>query len=701
LGLGELDAARAQVDGDADLRSVLESYSRIVGSLIAASARLSFDDLSNLIAAYMDMGHIKDRIARERSVGASWLLQDSPDTDLLVLFAQAHAEKTAFIESFRGHASKSQQRIFDEIVHGPILDEIERQHRRMLEGKLTQADADVWHRTHLALGDLVSRAEERMALDMEREIQANLAAAKTTFYGVVIVVVGLVVFSLETLRRSERRATLAQEEARKLSRAVEQSPVSVMITDTTGIVEYVNPAFTRMTGFSRDEMLGRNPRVLKSDQVAKTTYAELWHTIRAGLEWRGEIVNRRKDGTAYWEQMTIAPVKRDGKVINYIALKEDVTEVRTLRQSLEREHANIRRILEATHDGIALLSGNGDFEYANPALVAEFGPIDGRNCRDYFNDPDAPCPTCDLNPLGIVRREWRSRVTGKVYELTGSPVQNLDGSHSLLQVFHDITVRKQAEEALNGARVAAELANRAKSEFLATMSHELRTPLNAIIGFSEIIEGELLGPVGQPQYSEYARDINDSGRHLLQLINDILDVARLEVGRVTLREDMVDAGSLVRAGLNMVRERAEAADLALTATVAPGLPMLWADERRLKQVLVNLLGNAVKFTQPGGSIEASVRLAPDGGMEIAVSDTGIGIAPEDIPKIMAPFGQADSGMARRYEGSGLGLPLSRQLMELHGGTLTIDSQVGHGTTVSLHFPAERLRAATGERIADT
>ncbi|MBC7951987.1 MAG: PAS domain-containing sensor histidine kinase, partial [Rhodospirillaceae bacterium] len=257
----------------------------------------------------------------------------------------------------------------------------------------------------------------------------------------------------------------------------------------------------------------------------------------------------------------------------------------------------------------------------------------------------------------------------------------------------DITTRKQAEEAVNSAREAAELANRAKSEFLATMSHELRTPLNAIIGLSEIIEQQLLGPVGQPQYTDYARDINDSGKHLLQLINDILDVARLEVGRVALREDRVDPALVVRACLSMVRERAETGEVTLWDEPArAGLPFLWGDERRLKQILVNVLANAVKFTLAGGKVAVSIHADAD-GLSMVVSDTGIGIAPADLVKVMAPFGQADSSLARRYQGSGLGLPLSRKLMELHDGTLSLESTLGKGTMVTLHFPAERLRNA--------
>jgi PAS domain S-box-containing protein len=689
LGLGELDGLRAQVDGDADLHDVLDGYGGLASRVIASSARLTEADIGNLITAYMDLGQIKDRLGRERAIGASWLVQGHGNRDLLRLFTEAEAERKAFLQTFRAHASARQLQMFDDVVHGPILGEVERLHDQALAGRLSVAEADVWNRTHGAFIDLIGRVEEKLAGEMESAIHAKLVSAQIAFYLVVLVVVALVVFSVETLRRSERRAVVAEEESRKLFRAVEQSPVSVMITDTGGVIEYINPAFSRMTGYARDEVLGHNPRLLRSHQTSQETYRGMWQQIAAGHDWRGEIVNQRRDGSLYWEQMTIAPVKGPtGAVENFIAIKEDVTEVRSLRQALEREHANVRRMLESILDGIVLTDADGRFRYANPAFLAQFGPVEGREAGDVFDAP-LPSPAADQATL---RSEWQSPGSGRTYDLTATWVHSPDGGRSLLRVFHDITVRKQAEEALTSAREAAELANRAKSEFLATMSHELRTPLNAIIGFSEIIEQQLLGPLEQPQYCDYAHDINESGHHLLGLINDVLDVARLEIGRVVLREENVDPLALVQASLNLVRERAEIGNVDIIAELPNDVPGLWGDPRRLKQVLVNVIGNAIKFTPAGGKVTVAVRPQQD-GLAITVTDTGIGIAAEDLGKVMAPFGQVDSGMARRYGGSGLGLPLSRKLMHLHDGTLGLESTVGIGTTVTLRFPADRLRPA--------
>jgi len=224
------------------------------------------------------------------------------------------------------------------------------------------------------------------------------------------------------------------------------------------------------------------------------------------------------------------------------------------------------------------------------------------------------------------------------------------------------------------------------------MSHELRTPLNAVIGFSEMLSLETFGSVGGIRNKEYLNDINGSGRHLLALINDILDIARIEAGHAELHEEVIDLKVLARQTLVMVRPQAEAEGIRLAEDIDADVKSLYVDERRLKQVLINLVGNAVKFTMAGGEVGITARRVAD-GVAIAVSDTGIGIAEQDIPRVMSQFGQIDSSLARQYQGTGLGLPLAKQLTELHGGTLTIESVLGAGTTVTVTLPAARIRSA--------
>ena len=240
------------------------------------------------------------------------------------------------------------------------------------------------------------------------------------------------------------------------------------------------------------------------------------------------------------------------------------------------------------------------------------------------------------------------------------------------------------------ARDIAVSANNAKTVFLANMSHELRTPLNAIIGFSEVMCTEALGPVGCPQYRDYAGDINEAGNLLLSLINDILDMAKMESGKEELFEQNVDINGIVQSTLKLLLDRANRSDISIECDIESDIPQLWADPRKLKQILSNLLSNAVKFTEPGGNVSVKVWCRPESGFVFQVSDTGIGIASEDIPKALSQFGQVDSELSRKFDGSGLGLPLAKTFVELHGGTLDLQSELGAGTTVTIRLPAVRI-----------
>jgi PAS domain S-box-containing protein len=280
---------------------------------------------------------------------------------------------------------------------------------------------------------------------------------------------------------------------------------------------------------------------------------------------------------------------------------------------------------------------------------------------------------------------------GEFFLMTRKSVFELPGrGRFIVGVLSDITERKRMEIALSKAKGEAESANRAKSQFLANMSHELRTPLNAIIGFSEIIKDEVLGAAAD-RYKDYAADIHQSGRHLLQLINDVLDLTKVEAGKYELRESACDLAAVISEVVHLMHDLAQRGGVALEHRTEPGLPALFADARAIRQIVVNLLSNAIKFTPAGGRVEVGATLAADRRFEIAVIDTGIGMSPADIPRALKPFLQLEDSWARKYEGTGLGLPLVQALLALHGGALQIDSMPGYGTTVTARFPAERTR----------
>ncbi len=316
----------------------------------------------------------------------------------------------------------------------------------------------------------------------------------------------------------------------------------------------------------------------------------------------------------------------------------------------------------------------------------------------YLPDPTISIPNVVLEPTTLAIAVAAIAILIVALGLVGSLVDShlsdraADEAGRLRTHIAELETTKcrleQTSESLKLALDEAAAANQAKSAFLAAISHELRTPMNAIIGFSELLSTETFGSLGNARNKEYVKNIHASGLHLLALINDVLDIARIDADENKLNEEIVELPGVIGDSLRMISHRADLAKLKLVQEIEQNVRFVLADERRLKQILINLLGNAVKFTKAG---QITVRASRDDrGLRISVSDTGIGIAAKDIPVALERFGQVDSSLARKYEGTGLGLPLAKQLIELHGGTLTIESTVNVGTTVVITLPASRI-----------
>ncbi|BAE51654.1 sensor histidine kinase [Paramagnetospirillum magneticum] len=521
-----------------------------------------------------------------------------------------------------------------------------------------------------------------------------------------------------------KQAQISLEDTVSWLKGVMDTVVDGIVTiDETGTVLSFNPAAEKLFGWSADQVVGRHVGMLISDPRQDGRGAGFPAYLANGFPEAGpggrEVEGLRRNGTRFPMELAVAEMHQ-GDMLTFIGVIRDVSERRKnelalldSKNRLSLQADRLQGIIDNMPQGVAVFASDDALIALNESAVrmlglpqAEITPgtIDISLFMALLAANDTPPGRHSAQLTADLAESVRERPemvfehfapSGLIMEVRSS---SMPGGGLILS-FTDVTDRKRVEQTLREAKDEAERGNRAKNTFLANISHELRTPLNAIIGFSEMMKHEIFGPLEPASYRTYVDDIHESGMHLLELINDILDMSKAEAGMTDLMEAAVHVPDLVRGAIRLLTRRAENAGITLSEDLPPTLPLLLADERRLRQVILNLGSNAVKFTDDGGAVTIGAKVT-EAGFIITVADTGIGMTPEELLRVMEPFVQADTRLSRKYEGSGLGLPLAKALICAHGGTLHLDSQPGRGTVATVTFPPSRIidRDAAGADI---
>ena len=502
--------------------------------------------------------------------------------------------------------------------------------------------------------------------------------------------------------RARRMAFEAQD---LLLQAVEHFSSAVALFDSEDRLLLFNDAYVEVFGSCADAIgPGMTFESLVRLQVSS---GQIPDAFEREEEWIAERMARHRHPIEEFElartdgRWTRVREERTGNGGLFLTVT-DITETKTMERAEREIRDRLRAVIDHLPAGLVLKDGDGNYMLANQQFLELYGLQDhdviGATAYECFPKEQAEVVSAQDRTVlrtGIPMEAEMdmTRLDGeKVFcMVTRFPVLDSTGRAIGVGGIHmNISEIKEKERQLRIARDDAERANQAKSAFLANMSHELRTPLNAIIGFSEIMEQGLFGPLGNPQYSEYAEDIRRSASHLLSIISDILDLSKIEAGRMELHEEMIDLAYVVNSCRTIVKEAAANAGLALRTLLPDGLPPLHADKRSVRQILLNLLSNAIKFTPNGGGVMVEARLEPAGDLALIVRDTGIGMSPDDVEIVLQPFGQVESAHTRSHDGTGLGLPITKSLAEMHGGSMTVESEVGKGTAIIVRFPAARV-----------
>jgi len=457
---------------------------------------------------------------------------------------------------------------------------------------------------------------------------------------------------------------------------------------------FLNDHASHISGYSKAELMAAPilDLVHEDDRVPLIKHYRSWETgdvIPARLEIR--LVTKRREIRHVSARISIQ--KDDTGKTLYVGSLRDDTESKHTQTALAHSQADIDSILSNLPDVFYRTDAEGIITMISPSTLEAIGytpdEMIGKPMADFYHHPGdrekiVKALTDGGGKAHHVEAAFRAKDGTPIWVSTNAYIRfdNAMQPLGIEGIARNISERKDMEKNIENM-------NRAKSEFLANMSHELRTPLNAILGFSQIMEGELFGKLNK-KYREYTNDINESALHLLDLINDVLDMSTIEAKEFALNEEHIDLQSSLHTVRTMIDVEANKKSQNITASITPSDLKLHADGRLIKQIMGNLLSNAVKFTPQDGEIEIGIKLDQRGGLAFAVRDTGIGIAEQDIPKVLEPFGQIKKNkLHHSHKGTGLGLPITKQLAELHGGALSIESQAGRGTTVTVTFPPER------------